>query len=331
MEKINVGVIGVGNMGQHHARIYSKLENSNLVCICDINEKRGKEIAEKYGCKYYKNYIDMLKNEKLDAVSVCVPTSLHHEVAKNVILNGINLLIEKPIAKTVEEGEELVKLAKEKNVKLTVGHIERFNPAIRKLKEMIAQNELGNITSVIARRVGLFPPQIKDADVIIDLAVHDIDVFNYLFNKTPVRVYAKSGRALINKRADFSDIFLEYEGVSGFIQVNWITPIKIRSLAVNGTRGYVELNYITQEINFYKSNYETSHNDFGDFVIKFGSPEKKIIDIKKEEPLKIELESFINCIKAGEEPLVTGEDALNSLKVAEAIIRSAKEKKVIVL
>jgi UDP-N-acetylglucosamine 3-dehydrogenase len=312
---LNAAVIGSGNMGKNHVRIYSGLKESNLIAICDPDEK-VKRLAEEYGCRHYSDYRQMLDKETIDVVSVCVPTSLHYEVGKDVIEKGINVLIEKPITNNMEQAEELIRLAGEKGVKLTVGHIERFNPAVQKLKELVDQGKLGNITSIIARRVGLFPPQIKDANVIIDLAVHDIDVFNYLLGRKPVRVYVEKGNALINNREDYADIFLKYDDVNCFVQVNWITPVKIRVLNVTGTKGYAELNYVTQNLVFYKSNYEKNYNGFGDFVVKFGAPEKLEIGVEKEEPLKLELKSFLECIEKGKEPVLTGQEALDILRIA---------------
>ncbi len=312
---INAAVIGTGNMGKNHVRAYSEMDGVKLVAIADISEN-AEQLAEKHGCKYYSDYKEMLESEKLDAVSVCVPTSMHYSVAKDVISRGVSLLIEKPITRDVKEAEEIVGLAKAAGVKLAVGHIERFNPAVRKLKEVIEEGRLGDVTSIIARRVGLFPPQIKDANVVIDLAVHDIDVCNFLLGKKPDRVLCESGMAVISKREDFADIFMKYGSTNAFIQVNWITPVKIRQLNITGTKGYAELNYITQELVLYESNYEKQYSDFGDFVLKFGEPKKAVIDVQKGEPLRLELEHFISCVKNNKQPEVDGKEGLDVLRTA---------------
>lgn len=310
---MKVGVIGVGNMGSNHARIYSEI--SSLVAVSDISEELGKKISEKFKCNYYKNYKDMLNQEKLDAVSIVVPTSFHKQVALDVIEKNIPFLLEKPIADSVESGNEIIKKAKEKNVKFMVGHIERFNPAVIKLKELLDNFELGEISSIICRRVGVIPPKVRDTNVIIDLAVHDIDVFNYLLSKKPTKFYGFLGNALITN-GDYADLLLRYGNTNAFIQVNWITPIKIRLLNVTGSRGYAELNYITQELDVYKSNYAKDFDNFGDFVIKFGTPTKINVNIKKEEPLKVELQTFLDCIKNNKDFPINSEDALNALKIA---------------
>jgi UDP-N-acetylglucosamine 3-dehydrogenase len=318
---MRVCVIGTGIMGKNHARVYHEMESVKLVGIAEPDRKKGKEIAEMYGCHYYGNHIDMLEKEKPDAVSVCVPTSLHYAVGRDVIKRGVSLIVEKPIADNVQKAEDLVQLADEKGVCLSVGHIERFNPAVHHLKELIDSGKLGEITSILARRVGIMPPRIKDANVVIDIAVHDIDVFGYLLGKEPERIYASGGKALVNDREDYADIFLKYNGTNGLIEVNWITPVKIRMLNVTGTKGYAQLNYITQELTLYESVYEKKFDEFGDFVINFGEPKRKVVGVRKEEPLRLELSNFIESVKNGKKPLVTGDDGIRVLKIASEIMK----------
>jgi len=316
-------------MGKHHARIYSQLKNASLVAVSDINEKIGKKVAKEFNCQYYKDYNKMLNKERMECVSIAVPTKLHKKVALDVIKSKTHLLIEKPIALTTKEAQEIIKAAKKAKVKLTVGHIERFSPAIRVLKDIVKRGDLGEIISIIAKRVGMFPPQIKDANVIIDLAVHDIDIFNYLLDKQPSEVFAKGRKTLTNHREDSAEIFLSYGGTSGFIQVNWITPVKIRILSVTGSKGYAELNYITQKLEIYQSRYEKTVDNFGEFVIKFGEPIRKEIKVNKKEPLLCELESFIECIEKNKKPEVTGEDGLRVLTIAEKAVESLTRNEII--
>ncbi|RAP33032.1 oxidoreductase [Candidatus Marinamargulisbacteria bacterium SCGC AG-410-N11] len=316
MSNLKVAVIGVGNMGKHHARNYTQIKNVTLVSVCDIQESVANELATQYNCKAYTCLNKMIENENLDAVSITAPTRYHYEIAKVVIKNNINLLIEKPISDNIEKSNELIKLAKKNNLTLMIGHIERFNPAVTKLKEIIDEGKLGKITSLISKRVGAFPAQIKDANVIIDLAVHDIDIFSYLLNKNPNQIYGNAGRALNSNREDYAEIFLTYGDQNAFIQVNWITPIRIRNLAITGTKGYAELNYMTQELTVYESNYSSDFDTFGDYIIKFGNPTKKNISLEKKEPLANELNHFINCIQTKSTPLITGENGKKALEIA---------------
>ena len=313
---LKAAVIGVGSMGKNHARIYHELPNVNLVAVSDTNSERGKKVADEYQCSFYKDYTEMLHAEKLDIVSVCVPTALHHTVAASVMERGLHVMIEKPIATSLTEAEKLLSIAKKKKVILAVGHIERFNPAIKKIKQLIAENQLGKVISLSARRVGLFPPNIKDADVILDLAVHDIDIFSYLIGNQPDTVHASSGNGLIDTAADYAALLLGYGEVNGIIEVNWITPVKIRTLDITGTKGYARLNYITQELTLFKNIYDREYDEYGDFVLKFGEPETEIIRVEKAEPLRLELADFIDSVHSKRAPAVTGLDGLNALRTA---------------
>ncbi|MBI2151831.1 Gfo/Idh/MocA family oxidoreductase [Candidatus Woesearchaeota archaeon] len=319
----NVAVIGLGNMGKHHARNYAKINGVKLVAVCDLNEELAKNTAEMFSCRYYTNYEEMLDKEEIQAASVVVPTNFHKKTALTCLQRGINILIEKPIAGTVEDAQEIIDVAKEKNLLLQVGHIERFNPAVQKLKEIVDSGKLGEITSIIARRVGAVPVQVRDANVLIDLAVHDIDIINYIYDAYPETVLGNIGKAIIEKREDYAEIFLKYGKSSGFIQVNWITPLKIRNLSVTGSKGYAELNYITQELTIYESNYTKEIVDeYGDTVIKFGLPDKTQVGIEQMEPLYLELKDFIHCVQTKKQPLVNGEVGLQALKIALQVMEN---------
>lgn len=327
---INVAVIGFGSMGRNHARVYNELSDVNLVAISDPAEAARREAASKFGCRIYADHKKMLKEEAIEAVSIAVPTKLHKQVALHCIDAGVHVLVEKPIADTEENAGAMIHAAEVKDVVLTVGHIERFNPSVAKLKGLIDSGRLGEITSIMARRVGVFPPRIKDANVFLDLAVHDIDIFNYFLGHGPEEVFAKGGEAFKSGREDHAIIALTYgENTTCMVQVNWITPVKIRELAVTGTKGYAELNYITQELRVFESNYEHAYDSFGDFVVKFGKPKEIEIDVEPAEPLKEELKSFIECITNKKRPPITGEDALLALKVAHKAIESFKKDRVV--
>jgi|ETNmetMinimDraft_2_1059921.scaffolds.fasta_scaffold16454_3 UDP-N-acetylglucosamine 3-dehydrogenase len=317
---MKAGVIGVGVMGKNHARIYSEL--GILKCVADINEKSLKEISEKHGVKGYLDYKEMLEKEDLDLVSIVVPTNKHREVALDVIEKGVNLLIEKPIANKIDEAVEIIKSAKEKNVKLMIGHIERFNPGVQALKKVIDNKELGKISSVTAKRVGVSPLRINDVNVVVDSAIHDIDVFNFLFGKKPEKIVGKMGKILDHHETeDYSHIFLDYGEFSGFIEANWLTPIKIRKLYVTGSEGYAELDYINQELVLYKSRNRELEDwiDFSGFR-NVGSCDKIEVGVEVREPLKLEIEHFVDCVRNDKEVLVSGEDGLEALKVALRVI-----------
>ena len=303
-------------MGKHHARVYSQLKTSNLVAVADINPSNGKLLSKKFNCHFYTDYRDMVRSEKIDAVSIAVPTFKHHEVALFCISEKVHLLLEKPIAGNIEEAISICNASEKNGVILQVGHIEHFNPAVVELIKILRKNLLGELLTIVVRRVGITPPQIKDANVIIDLAIHDIELCNTLINKLPEKIYCRAGAGILPDREDFADIFLEYNGVNVLIQSNWITPVKIRQMHLTGTKGYAELDFIEQKLSLAKTVVERDYDDSGTFVVKFGQSNMIDIPVVSDEPLKLEIKHFLNCILNNEQPCIDGKGAIAALKVA---------------
>lgn len=307
---IRAGVIGVGAMGQHHVRIYHEMENVELVGISDVSEDRVKELSDRYGTNGFTDYNELLA-ENLDAVSIVVPTTLHMPVGLDVIGSGANLLVEKPIADTLENAEKLTRAAEDAGVKLMVGHIERFNPAVTKLKGIIDSGLLGKIVSISARRVGPYNPRIRDVGVILDIGVHDIDVISYLYGKRVSEVYSIAG-ADIHTFEDHAAIILRFDHeFSGIIETNWLTPHKVRKLTVIGVDGVAYLDYIDQTVELHDREWIRKAK------------------VENAEPLKRELEHFIDSISNGNEPNPSGDDGIHALKVAMAAIESYNEAKAV--
>lgn len=313
---LHVGVVGVGNMGFHHARIYSELAKEGkvqLVGVADANFEKAKDVAEKLGTRAFDDYRELVK--EVDAVSVAVPTSLHRQVALEFIENGVHVLVEKPIAESVQSAEEIIKAAKRNDVVLMVGHVERFNPAVLRLKETVSRGMLGEIVTMNAKRVGPMVVRIADVGVIIDLAVHDIDVMSFLADSRVKEVYAKARNVKHPvKIEDYALILLGFEeGIDGVIETNRLTPHKTRTLNVVGTEGIAYLDYIKQSLTLYEEKwvYEAK--------------------IQKGEPLGLELEHFIECVKEGRKPLVVGEEGLHALEVAVKALESVAKDEVIML
>jgi len=323
--KIRVAVIGAGNMGRHHVRNYALLPQAELVGLADINPESEK-LADEYKTKYFADYRSMLDETAPEAVSVVVPTPLHIEVGSEVMKRGIHCLVEKPIAYSLDEADRLIALAKKHKVIFTVGHIERYNPIIRKLKEIVGEKKLGEITSIVCRRVGGFPAIEPKTDVIIDLAVHDIDIINYLLEKHPTQIFCHGSRTHHSKEIDSAEMLLNYGTASGFIQANWLTPVKIRTISVTGSNGCVEGNYITQELAYYKHNMTRQAGGFSGFVISMGQLEEELIKVDFEEPLALELKAFLAGVN-GEKGriLVSAEDAREALRVALTAVQDHKE------
>ena len=309
---IKVGVIGVGNMGFHHVRIYSQLAENGLVelvGVSDINYERALSVAKVFKTRAFKDYRELVG--LVEAVSIATPTETHKDIALEYINAGKHVLVEKPIASNVREALELVKVAEENHVVLMVGHVERYNPAVTKLREIIRGGLLGEPVTIMAKRVGPFDPRVAMTSIIIDLAIHDIDVINSLLESRVLSIYARSRRVHPSSlEDDYGLITISYENqVDAVVQTNRLTPYKIRSLEVVGTRGVAVLNYIEQKITMYD----------GEWV--------RDAIIQREEPLKLELLNFIRVVEGVEKPIVTKEQATYALLIAEAALESSKKNK----
>ncbi|SES89871.1 UDP-N-acetylglucosamine 3-dehydrogenase [Methanococcoides vulcani] len=307
---LRVGVIGVGAMGQHHVRIYNEMEGVELVGISDVDKYRVEELAEKYGIKAYTNHKELLK-ENLDAVSIVVPTTLHKEVTLDAINSDTDVLVEKPIADTLENADIMIEAAEKAGVILMVGQIERFNPATTKMKEIIDSGLLGKIVSITTKRVGPYNPRIRDVGIILDLGVHDIDAIAYMYGCNVTEVYAIAGRD-IHPKEDHASIMLRFgDEQAGVVNINWLTPHKVRKMEVIGVEGVGYLDYVDQTVTIHDAKWVRNAK------------------VEKAEPLQKELEHFINCVREGDTPLESGIDGKHALKVALSAIESYNSDSII--
>jgi len=258
---------------------------------------------------------------------VAVPTRIHCEVGVAALEQGVHVLVEKPISYTLEEGRTLVEAARRAKKLLAVGHIERFNPAVRELKRRIDAGEIGRVFQINARRQGPFPARIRDVGVVIDLATHDLDVMDDIVRSPVDRVYAETEQRIHTEHEDMVNALLRFEnGAVGVLQVNWLTPAKIRELSVLGERGMFLVNYLTQELTFFKNaDVDASHDDLQ------GVSEGEVVHfpITQAEPLRLEVESFLQSIQLGRPVEVDGEAGLRALQLALAIVTSAREARVL--
>jgi UDP-N-acetylglucosamine 3-dehydrogenase len=267
----------------------------------------------------------MLGKEEIDAVSVVVPTSKHEEVALEAIDSGKHVLVEKPLAQSAKCAERIVRRANRAGVNLMVGHIERFNPVVGKIKKLIDEGQLGKIVSISAKRVGPYANVKNDIGVCLDLAIHDIDVMRFLTNDEVSEVYAKIGNSLCLNE-DYASILLALrKGTTGLIETNWLTPTKIRRLDVTGTKGYAELDYITQELHLFGSVLSNNYSEYENLTMTRGYPHMAKMKMEKVEPLKLELEHFIQSILSNTKPAVDGRIGIRNLEVALAAVKSARK------
>jgi len=307
---MRVAVIGGGAMGQHHIRIYREMKDVELVGICDTDRNRAISLAKTNNTTPYFDHNELLKQD-LDAISVVVPTTFHSKVALDVIKSGTHLLVEKPIADTLENADTMINAAHDAKVKLMVGHIERFNPAVSKLKEIVDSGMLGKIVSISSRRVGPFNPRIRDVGIIMDLGVHDIDVISYLYGRKINEVYTIAGKD-IHSFEDHASILLRCDtNLSGMVETNWLTPHKIRNLTAIGLKGVAYLDYIKQTVELHDEAWV------------------RTAKVEPKEPLKNELEHFIKSVRDNTAVISNGETSRHALEVAMAAIESYEQKKAI--
>jgi predicted dehydrogenase len=322
---LKAAVIGVGSMGRNHVRVYADMDNIDLVAIADTENPIMHKTARTYRVNTYTDYRNMLDKERPDIVSITVPTKYHSEIACETIKHGVHVLVEKPLAQNQVDGRKIIDLAEKHKVKLMVGHIERFNPAIVEIKKRLDVQELGKIFQVHARRLSPYPGRIRDVGVVLDLATHDIDVMCYLIDAKVERVYAEIEHRTNDSCEDILSGLLRFSsGVIGVLDVNWLTPTKIRQLTVVGERGMYLANYLTQDVYWYKNSYDAdTWETIGLFKgVREGDMVK--VNIQKKEPLRVELEAFIEAVLKDQEPRVTGNDGLRTLYLAQKLIEAGK-------
>lgn len=297
---LRIGVIGAGVMGTNHARVLAGLPGITLVGIVDPLPEHRTRAIEHIGCKTFET-VDELIAAGIDAVTIAAPTHLHHEIALTCIAKGINVLVEKPIASTVQEGQEIVAAARRAGVTLMVGHVERFNPAVAAIKKAI---EGEDILSIAITRVGPFPPRMSNVGVVIDLAVHDIDLIRWFTESEIIDVQPQLSSA-VAEREDIALLqFRTASGVLAHINTNWLTPFKARNVTV-ATRGkYVQGDLLTRQVT----------ECFG--FKPDGSYSMRHLPVGHDEPLRAELIAFISAVRQGHVPAVTGEQGVASLEIA---------------
>jgi len=304
---LKIGVIGLGSMGKNHARVCSEIENVDLVGVADVDKETVKNIAKKFDTKAFFDYKELLP--KIDAAIVSTPTVTHYNIAMDLLNVGKHVLVEKPICNNVEKAKQLVNKAEKEGLVLAVGHIERHNPAVKYVKNSLDDKRYGELVTIASKRVSNLPGRIRDVGVIFDFGVHDIDVMRYLAGEVE-SVYARAGR--FNKNIDYEDhanIVLNFEnGICGIVEVNWLTPMKIRKIFLTCSQSFVEADYISQSVTTSSSSFnQINEMNLYHIPIQYNINE---VALEKREPLRNEIEDFINSIERGKKPLATGEDGL---------------------
>ena len=297
--------IGTGGWGKNHTRILSEL--GVLVSVCDADSQKSKEYGEKYSVNHYESIEDMLSSEEFDGAFVVTPTSTHTEIATKLLEAKKHVFVEKPMTYKSEDGEKLVKLAEKNKVVLTCGYIERFNPAVDVVKKLVKEKKFGDLVMLEFHRENRMPLHIKDVGIIYDTSVHDIDTANWLFDDMPNVVFARAGK-IKHEHEDFASIMLGYKNDKvAIISSNWITPKKLRKFSAVCTDAIISSDFITQEITIEKDD------------------ESESVQNEKQEPLLLEIQSFLGAIEGKNEQVVKSMEAVNVTKIAEAALLSSQK------
>src|SRR4249920_3392792 len=303
---LRVGVVGVGVMGSNHARVFAGLPGTELVGVADPDRKQAEFVARTLGCVAVSDVSELLDRD-VDAITIAAPTHLHRDIALSCIARGVHVLVEKPIASSVEEGREIIGAARRAGVTLMVGHVERFNPAVEAIKEAIRGED---ILSIAITRVVPFPPRMSNVGVVIDLAVHDIDLIRWFTESDIVEVQPQTSSA-IAEREDIALLqFRTASGVLAHINTNWLTPFKARSVTVATRNKYITGDLLTRQVT----------ECFG--FQPDGSYSMRHLSVDHAEPLRAELQAFVSAVRSGTEPAVTGEEGVASLEIAIRCLES---------
>lgn len=325
---INVGVIGCGYWGVNHVRVFKELPDSEVTRVCDTRGERLASIKQRYPLiNSHTTVQDLLNDDLLDAVVVCTPAAAHYEIVRQCLSAGKHVLSEKPLALSVEEAEELTRLSSEAGKVLMVGHTFLYNTGIRKMKELIDQEDFGAVYYLHATRTNLGPIR-QDVNAAWDLAPHDISIFNYLLDAQPIRVSAVGSRLLGNDREDVVFVTLTYpDGVIGNVHVSWADPNKVREVVAVGSNKRIvfdDTNNLERLRVFEKGVAPSKQeaNSFGEFRLLIRDGDIISPHIEPSEPLKVQGAHFLACIQEGQSALSDGLNGCDVVKVMAAIDRS---------
>jgi predicted dehydrogenase len=310
-EKLKTAVIGVGHLGKEHARIYASLPEAELVAVCDTNEAQGRAVADRYGVRFVPDYQSLLG--EVEAVSVATPTINHHEVTCACLEAGVSVLVEKPIARTLAESDEMIALAEQRGLVLQVGHIERFNPALRAL-----QTQLKHPRFFEAHRMGIFTPRSLDIDVVMDLMVHELDIIASLVNREVVKLEAV-GIPILTPKIDLANARLEFaDGCIANITASRVAGERLRKLRVFQPHEYYSLDYAEQQVAMARLVPSPQADKLPEIVAG-------ALEVTKREPLLAEIESFVTAVRERTAPLVTGAEGRRALALALEVLKQIKE------
>jgi predicted dehydrogenase len=310
---VRIGVVGFGVIGRHHARNLRDLPDVEFVGIADTLPAARAQ-AQEAGYATFATAAEMIA-KGIDAAVIAVPTSLHEEVAEEFVDRSVALLVEKPLAHNMLAAKRLMSRCARAGVPLMVGYVERYNPGLEAVRNFVSEGNVGRLISMSARRVGVLPPRIRDASVLVDIGVHDIDIAAWITGARLNLLCAQGGMAVLQDRLDFATLMLDAAGTVVSIEANWITPVKVRELSITGTNGYCHVDYMTQVATFAPGRSFAPTSDYEELVKQYQEGTLVQLPVHKREPLARELEVFVNGVRGG--PLPNPGLALASLRIAE--------------
>ena len=320
---LRIAVIGAGAMGRHHARVVAESPETELVAVVDP-APAADEIAYRHRAPRLAGLGDLLGGEYPEAAIVAVPTAHHAAVAAALLEADIPVLVEKPVAATEQEAAHLVELAQRRGLPLTVGHVERFNPAVVALRDRLRSEELGRVFQVHTRRLSPFPARVGDTGAAFDLATHDLDIMCLLAG-TPTRVSAEVDRRAHRTHEDLLAATLRFDsGIIGLLEVNWLTPTKVRQLSVTGERGMFVVDYLNQHLTLYENAHESA--SWPTLDIFDGVTEGNVVRyaINRVEPLRAQLAEFVRLVRGQESGALTPAEGVRALTLALAVVESGR-------
>ncbi len=324
---IRVGLAGLGSMGRNHLRVLSTLTDCRLVAVADPVDAALEAATAAGDAQGFREPLAMVEEADLDALVIAAPTMAHVGIALAAIDRGIPVLVEKPLAATVEDAMRILAASRASGVPVQVGHVERFNPAVLELGRLLEAGWLSSIYAIASRRAGPFPARIRDVGVTIDLATHDVDILSWIAGERPVRVYAELAQRMHATHEDLLFGLLHFpSGATGMLDVNWLTPAKRRQLVVTGEEGMFELDYLTQRLTFTKGADVGHPTLIGGYAPNF---EGDVADlpVARTEPLAAELQSFLAMIRSGTRPVVDVEDGFWAVAMANALLEAAASRR----
>jgi predicted dehydrogenase len=322
-EPVRIGLAGLGAMGRNHLRILSARPDTRLVAVADPVPEALEAAVTQSGAQPFAEPGAMVAEAELDALVIAAPTTAHVPLALAAIERGIAVLVEKPLAGTIDEAMKIVVAARQHGVPVQVGHVERFNPAVLELGRLLADGWLSSVYAIASRRAGPFPARIRDVGVTVDLATHDVDILSWIAGERPSRVYAETAQRIHADHEDLLFGLLHFpSGATGMLDVNWLTPAKRRQLVVVGEEGMFELDYLTQRLTFTRATDTTNPRLIKGYAPTFEG-EMVELPVASAEPLAAELDAFVDVVRTGGRPIIDAEDGLWAVAVATSLLDAA--------